>query len=361
MIKVLYDYQAFDMQKYGGISRYFANIIKGIEASSEFDYKLAVLVSKNHYLDKIVKPSFMAKLLLGLDAQRESLNKKYSKYCLSKDEFDIFHPTCYHTYFLKYLKKPFVLTVHDMIHERYPAYFQSEDPTILRKGILIRQAAHIIAISEATKKDILEFYPDVKESRITVVHHGHNPMSTTSAAGIGFPRRYILFVGMRIFYKNFYLLLDAFAKIVQKETDLVLLCAGGGNFTKIENDYMRMRGLTSNVKQITFSDDELYYIYRNALFLVNPSLYEGFGLPLLEAFEAECPILLNDTAPFREVAGDAALYCDSSKVADMVDKIQWALSHPNYMSKLIPKGTERLKQFTMTNCMDKTLKVYNSI
>src|SRR6185312_13522450 len=119
-MKVLYDHQIFSMQKYGGISRYYANLHKGISGRQGYNTELGLLFSDNAYIKNERLPAQGLNGLIKKQSRRYKYNKWYSKYLLQQNNFDVFHPTFYHPYFLKSLKKPFVLTVHDMINELFP-------------------------------------------------------------------------------------------------------------------------------------------------------------------------------------------------------------------------------------------------
>ncbi|MBC7912744.1 MAG: glycosyltransferase family 1 protein, partial [Pyrinomonadaceae bacterium] len=127
MTKVFFDHQKFSLQKYGGISRYFANIINTLKSAPDYDYLLGVLHSGNHYLQK--NPLLPPKLAKILSAPKYAyrLNAIYCEYLLKQNAFDIFHPTYYDTYFFEKLKRPLVITIHDMTYERLPEYFWAED------------------------------------------------------------------------------------------------------------------------------------------------------------------------------------------------------------------------------------------
>ena len=179
-MRVLYDYQIFQDQKYGGISRYFCEIISRFP--KEITPIISSIYSENHYLQSLY-PLIATKNLKTEEVFFSSYNFKgkwrlyallkkhfplifneyskvnldYSIQLLQKQNFDIFHPTYYNPYFLEYIgKKPFVLTVHDMIHEKFPHYFSYKDKTAEWKQLLLPKAHSIIAVSETTKQDILD-------------------------------------------------------------------------------------------------------------------------------------------------------------------------------------------------------------
>ncbi|WP_316746572.1 glycosyltransferase family 1 protein [Pedobacter gandavensis] len=359
-MKILYDYQMFDAQKFGGISRYFANLISGMKAYPEMKEKVSVLFTNNYYLKDKKKWKFdhaAWRLLFKNPKRLTKWNKNYSKFCIKKGDYDLFHPTYYNPYFLKFLEKKFVITVHDMIYELYPQYFGALDHTPQNKRKVIAAATHIIAISETTKQDLMRFL-EVPEEKITVIYHGHTPIRNENEPALDLPENYVLFVGSRDDYKNFGLFSDAMALLMQKDETLHLVCTGGGVFTESERAALQKLGILARTGQYQASDEGLYWIYKKARLFAYPSLYEGFGLPILEAFEADCPVVLSDTPSFVEVAADAALFFDPKDPQQMADAFLQVLSDQELSTRLIVSGRNRLKEFSMEDCVARTIAVY---
>jgi glycosyltransferase involved in cell wall biosynthesis len=358
-MKVLFDHQAFSMQKYGGISRYFANLHYGINAQGDDESKLGLLFTDNAYINNKELPGGIFNKLITKSSRRYKYNKWYGKHLLKQNDFDVFHPTYYHSYFLKKLQKPFVLTVHDMIHELYPGYFLT-DPYKNYKSQVIERADNIIAISECTKNDIQKFY-NIADSKISVIHHGYK-MHTADAAPttLKIDGEYLLFVGDRDNYKNFNLFVKAAAPIIVKH-GIKLICAGGGNFKSEELGLLKQLGIVNSVTQTQVNDSGLKFLYQNALAFVYPSLYEGFGLPVLEAFFNGCPVVMSNTSSLPEVGGDSAAYFNPKDEQAMAFTIEQVISNQALRETLKTKGRDRLKQFGFDVCLQKTLKVYNSL
>ncbi len=203
-MKILFDHQYFSTQKYGGITRYFAGLNDGLNKRPGVSGKIAALYSENAYLPKGLLPldNVIGKNIFNRHNNRLfRWNKRYSNYLIKQCNYDIFHPTYYDTYFLNGIKNPFLITVHDMIHETLPHLFPDSAAVIARKKQLIEKASAIIAISEYTQQQIIKYYPKAG-AKITVVHHGYI-LNPTSASALILPKKYILFVGDRAFYKNF--------------------------------------------------------------------------------------------------------------------------------------------------------------
>ena len=345
------------MQKYGGISRYFANLHTGISGLEGYESKLGLLFSDNAYIKKERLPAQFLNGFVKKASRRYKYNKWYSKYLLGQSNFDVFHPTFYHPYFLRSLKKPFILTVHDMINELFPQYYAT-DPFTGYKAQLIQKADHIIAISESTRKDIQKFF-DVEDRKISVIHlSNYVPVSSDRPGETPAADDYLLFVGDRFGYKNFDLFLEAAAPLMLKYS-IKLICAGGGPFKPGELKLIGELNVSGRVSQTSVTDTALSQLYKNAIAFIYPSLYEGFGLPVLEAFANNCPLIVSNTSSLPEVGGDAAEYFNPADKESLTFAIDKVIGNKILQQELRVKGRERLKLFSFETCLKKTLQVYN--
>ncbi len=242
-MKILYDHQIFSWQKYGGISRYFFELMRNFRRSETIRFELSLKYSNNAYLknhsfaeyrnyyDRV--ESRVSKWGINLINERHSIRK------ISEGDYDIFHPTYYDPYFLKYLSnKPFVVTVYDMIHEFFPENFKKNDSTIRNKKKVIENAKKIIAISENTKNDLLTVY-DVRSDDIEVIHLASSLNFESKCEIADLPEKYLLFVGIRGEYKNFDRFVKSVAPLLQEDRSLFLICAGGGNFSENEENLVK--------------------------------------------------------------------------------------------------------------------------
>ncbi|HEV7383174.1 MAG TPA: glycosyltransferase family 1 protein [Dyadobacter sp.] len=364
-MKVLFDHQKFTTQRYGGISRYFANIIEQINKSDDFNCEVGLIYSDNYYLKTSEKPfdKVLSRVFKSERAARQlfKLNQKYSNRLVGQNNFDIFHPTYYDTYFFDNLKKPLVTTIHDMTYEKLPEYFWALDPLTKNKRLHIERANAIIAISETTKNDLL-YYHDVDESKVSVIYHGIDPDFPLDFDPVtNLPENYLLYVGDRSGYKNFYLFIDAFKKIADKYPDLNVILTGGGGLGIADQELLLRLKLKDRVRHVQVTDAQLNYLYKNAVLFVYPSLHEGFGLPILEAYKAKCPILLSDTPCFREIAQEAAEFFSARSMEDMVFKIESFLTDSSKRAQLVEKGLLRLRDFPLDRSVDQTLNLYRSL
>lgn len=376
-MKVLYDYQVFASQRVGGISRYFYELINS--SQTIFSSHLAIKYHKNLYLEKILeslpyprksqylgKRSFPGKGILGRIKEQYLpspdpviLNQIYVRDQLSLVKPDIFHPTYYGDYFLDDLRRtPFILTIYDMIHEVFPEHFKKDNTSILKKKLFLL-AKHIIAISETTKNDIMDIY-NVSEEKISVVPLAHSLLNADDLLlnlTAKLPQRYLLFVGQRDRYKNFQFLATAISELLKNEDDLSILCTGP-SFSKSETDFFDFLGISHKIFHYFATDAELTCLYRNAEAFIFPSLYEGFGIPVLEAFACDCPVLLSKSGSLPEIGGEAAIYFDPKSAGEIGTAVKRVIYDSDLRQSLIRKGRERLKHFSWADTVEKTAEVY---
>lgn len=353
---IIYDSQVFDQQKFGGISRYFCEIISRLQ----FKYDIPVRYTENHYLSqtKIARHRiYIPHFLFNHYAQKlYRKNRRLTRRMLQTSIPYIYHPTYYDPSFLNYIgNAPFVVTVHDMIYERFPESFSSAEEIIRQKKEIITKANRIIAISEYTKKDIIEILKIAPE-KIDVIYHGTS-LQSSQKHNLPLPEKYILFVGDRTFYKNFQSLLEAFSIVHQKNHDLYLVCTGKP-FSDSELQQISNLKIAPNIRQIAINDKDLSELYSRALLFVFPSYYEGFGIPILEAYACNCPVALSNTTCFPEIAGDAGAFFDPHSITSIANAITEIISDENKRTKLIQAGQERLKLYSWEKAARKIEKVY---
>jgi glycosyltransferase involved in cell wall biosynthesis len=376
-MKILYDHQVFEEQEFGGISRYFSELIRrNPEARLCLEYSDNIHIRDHPRFEKELRAKdFHVDRFLGgirfrgknriysyykrIPGLRPRSNKDASVEALKRGDFDLFHPTYYDPYFLDVLgNRPFVVTIYDMIHEKFPENFWSEDPTGERKKRVALEAALIIAISENTKKDILSAY-EIDPGKIRVIYLGSS-LRKGAIEGIDLPDNYILFTGMRHGHKNFGFFAATIAELLIAKPDLYLVCTGP-QFSREEAALFSNLGIAKKVLHRFAPEAALYSIYSRARCFVFPSYYEGFGIPILEAFEAGCPVLLARASCFPEIAGDAALYFDPREGQELLDSLSELLKSESLRGELIAKGRKRLRDFSWDLTYSRTMDCYREI
>ena len=373
MPRILYDHQAFWIQKHGGVSEYFYHVIRRIRAMSSFSAELTAPRTNNGYARELAGSesffrmsdrfffrgsgridSLLRKIHVLPDY--EKTNREMALSLLSSDSFDVFHPTYYDDYFLANVKKPFVVTVFDMTHEMFPGFFPGQEIFLRQKKTLAERAAGIIAISSTTRDDLCEAY-GLDPKKVQVSHLG-GPAPTPVARGRG---SHILYVGQRSIYKNFSFFLESIAPFLIKN-EVRLIAAGGNPFTSTEKTLIHRLGVEKFVSHTRVSDDAAFIpLYRDALLFVFPSLYEGFGLPLLAAFAYGCPVACSNRGSLPEVAGDAAELFDPENSESILETVRRVAESVSLQTALREKGMRRAGEFSWDRCASEHAKMYASL
>jgi glycosyltransferase involved in cell wall biosynthesis len=366
-MKVLYDHQCFTNQEYGGISRYFVSLLDEFAKMDNISTDLALKFSNNFYLKNNkkfnIKSFFSNTNFRGKKFTSHLINMPNSKSLLRKGAYDIFHPTYYNPYFLKSIaNRPFIITVYDMTHELFPNIVHWFDKTVTQKKYLTNKAQKVVAISNNTKRDLIKILK-VPEEKIEVVHLASSLSKemVNSNNHLNLPERYILFVGSRNYYKNFTNTIIAFNNLIKNDDQLFLVCAGGGKFNDREIQNFKMNNLSDKILHRQADDISLASLYSKAMLFIFPSLYEGFGIPALEAMNCDAPLALSNISSLPEVGGDAAVYFDPKDPNDITKKLSNIIYDDNFRSNLIEKGKERRKNFSWQKTAIETKKVYEQI
>jgi glycosyltransferase involved in cell wall biosynthesis len=367
-MNIAYDYQIFNHQRYGGISRYFCELARRIDRIPGTEARVVAGWHVNRYLEQFNpeltigrrRPQIggLDRLLNGVSKRR---NSAWSDAYLRQHPPDILHHTYYHPNTQSHGAMR-VLTVYDMIHERFRESMPpGEERLITAKATAVHQADWIICPSENTKRDLQEFC-DVDPSKITVILHGHEMMvevvQLPSAEWLDRP--YILYVGDRGWYKNFDRLLQAYA--TRFSQDFRLVCFGSTPFDPIEQQRIAKLGLNS--QQVCWtrgSDPELRGMYQRAALFVYPSLYEGFGYPPLEAMSLNCPVACSQVSCFPETVANAAELFDPQDVDSIGAAIYRVLSSPKRQAELVELGKQRLGHFSWQSCAEAHHRLYQSL
>ncbi|MFC1766306.1 glycosyltransferase family 4 protein [Planctomycetota bacterium] len=368
-MKILFDYQIFGHQRVGGISRYFSALLQGLGRIKGVNTTLSLAYHRNQYLKgfDLPGPGWRMRLARRIMGQsRAACNRQLSLCYLEQGEYDVFHPTNYDPYFLDALgSKPMVLTVHDMAHERFQGQYLLDDheQIIRNKRLLIERADAIIAVSRSTAQDLLHFHPRARD-KVKVIHHGGTLFTQGEKLGgalNGLPDQFLLFVGNRHHYKNFLGFIQAMAPILRAQRDLYVICAGARDFCDLESATLLELGIHKQCRWVPAVDRDLGKLYTCALMLVYPSLYEGFGLPVLEAFAHGCPVAVGRVGALPEVAGKAAVFFDPTCRVSMQQTIEKVIGDIFLRGEMQKNGYLRLKLFSWQRTVEETTHIYRQI
>lgn len=272
----------------------------------------------------------------------------------------------------------FVVTIHDLILTKYSTERATTLGPILyylknlgyRIGIYlaIKRAKKIIAVSEFTKRDIMEQFK-VRSEKIAVTYEGvfktnkeQNIADKKIILGYNIDKPYLLYVGNAYPHKNLEGLIKIMPKLREKFSDISLVLVGKEDyFYKRAKQYARK--IIKKENFIIFPgfvpDKDLQILYKYALAYIFPSLYEGFGLPPLEAMSAGCPVISSDKTSMPEILGSAAYYFNPEKEDEFLAAIIKVVSDDRLKEDLRKRGYERIKRYSWDECAKKTLKIYD--
>ncbi|MFW2440686.1 MAG: glycosyltransferase family 4 protein [Arenicellales bacterium] len=364
-MKVLFDSQIFSSQVYGGVSRYISSLASNLSSMPGVDAKIIAPYYINAYLgrlpDGIVSGTPITKPLI-LGNYLRFINQYIGAVQAYSFSPDIIHETYYARYINWSRQALHVLTVYDMIHELFPENFPKNLQVRNKKKDAVLKADRVICISENTRNDLLNIY-NLPAERVSVVHLGFEmqPADSDSVIQKTVPedRPFLLYVGERHGYKNFIAFLRAYANSAVLRENHNIICFGGGTFQAYEKDLLRELNLDcGQVKQVKGGDQLLSLYYQQAELFVFPSLYEGFGIPLLEAMSNQCPVACSNTSSIPEVAGTAACFFDPNDPDSIQVVLENAIQSSEILSDLRKRGLRRIKKFSWRKCAKETMKVY---
>lgn len=355
-ISIIFDNVIFSLQRAGGISLYWYELLKG---TSE-NYKNVTHVTYKGEIDNLYHSQLT----------RLNASSLYEKFPIEVVRFlpyrgKINTPAIFHSSYFRYCynaKVANIITVYDLTYEKYLNSFLRK-PHLWQRRSSLRKAEGIICISESTKSDLVTLYPEVAHKKIKVIPLGvSDSFCITKGELINgdineiLYRNYALYIGSRASYKNFDVAVDA----VEAIPDLNLLIVGGGELSnheiielerKLKKRYFHVQGI---------NEYDLNILYNNAFCLLYPSSYEGFGLPLLEAMSAGCPVISVNISSIPEVCGAAALLIEEPTAELAIDKLI-ELRNGKFREAIISKGINRAKKFNWSRCVEQTHSFYSQI
>jgi glycosyltransferase involved in cell wall biosynthesis len=360
-IKIYLDNIVFGIQKYGGASTYWMELLKRFVPNTNV-FMISQGRDKDIYdvnntlynyettPDKFINETWLPVSLLRYLPLTKALPKRA-----------VYHNSYYRTSFQESVVN--IFTVHDFTHKRgYASKFPRNLMHIELTAIGLKNADGIICISENTKKDMLYYYPELSRKNIKVVYHGVNedffPIDKVGSllfkGSIDVSRPYLLFIGKRGGYKKFNVISESMKDI----EDLYLVIVGGEELSEEDTEYLNTIMPGRYIRFEGLSNNDLNILYNYAFALVYPSIYEGFGFPIIEAMRAGCPVITTNLSSIPEVAGDAALYLKEVNSKALIDCVN-VLRDLKVRELCIEKGFDQSKKFSWGKCAQETFQFYS--
>jgi glycosyltransferase involved in cell wall biosynthesis len=360
-MRILYDGRIFQMQRAGGINRYFAEIISGLPA----DYHPVITGVEDFGENAPSHPNLEQPRFKHFRPGRIShgLHDQWWKPRLL-EKVDLFHPTYYELtagYSFSDFKCPTVVTAYDFVYAIYPKLIEGSEWVIRHQTEAIRKADFVICISKATENDLLDRFPE-KAGKTSVIYLGSSfeiqPPVPTQAI---FENPYFLFVGGRGGYKNFFFLLRAFAKASESNPRIRLRVAGAPLTTE-ERWQIHLLGISDRIETVIYPDEQqLMNLYRSSVALVYPSSHEGFGIPPLEAMACRTLAITSNATSLPEVIGNGGIMLDPTREADWIECLLQTAKGGGERDLMIERGLERVRSFSWKHTVDQHLAVYRRL
>jgi len=354
-MQVYLDNIIFSLQRTGGISVYWYELAKRFALSDNVTFIDSNSQTKNHLRNtlelnhNLIHESTLLPLKL----------RKYLPFYGAIKSPSIFHSSYYRIINNRQVAN--IVTVHDFIYEKYRKGAARIVNTWHKRNALSK-ADGIICISKSTKHDLLKYNPEIPEEKIRIIYHGvsdvFHPLEhpTVSELGEIVKKRYALFVGGRKYYKNF----DLAVEVVSNIEDMSLVVVG--DIPLLSNEkYMLDEKLSGRNYFLGNVDTcSLNVLYNFAFCLLYPSSYEGFGIPVLEAMKAGCPVVTSGYSSLPEVCGNVGLMAKNLN-ADCLTELLGSLEDVNYRNEIIQKGHSHARKFSWDKCAKETFEFYETI
>jgi glycosyltransferase involved in cell wall biosynthesis len=357
-MKLYLDNIIFALQRSGGISVYWSEMLKHILASGTTAQVLEHPEALLNIHRRMLK--LPAEIIIN-DTSIPITVARYLPVLRSCPGADIFHSSYYRTSGQSGLKQ--IVTVYDFTYELFRSGIRRYAHR-RQKQQAILGATGIICISESTKQDLLRLYPTIPAERTRVIHLGVSDVYHPIDGNFALPdnhhwiseTKYVIYIGDRSTYKNFDLAIQAVGWL----EGCHLVIVGGSPLTGKESKLIK-HYLGNRYRHVLgVSEHTLNLIYNYAYCLLYPSIYEGFGLPPLEAMRAGCPVVALNSSSLPEVCGNAALLVNTPETDLFVDRMM-TLENAPFRQEMVALGREQAKKFTWDNTCRKTMDFYREV
>jgi len=357
-----------DNERIDGTRVYLLNMLKNfgkLDEQTNF-----TLYHRNDFNPQLTPPSFKNYLLKKIPFPIFWTQTRFA-WQLFWDRSDVLWMPVHNMPILRRKKLKVVVTIHDLAFKIFPQYFPKKELAKLNNltDYAVENANGLIAVSQATKKDILKFYPNIKEEKIKVIYHGfdaqlfnlnfsENQLKEVLKSYSLKAKSYLLYVGAIQPRKNLMVLIEAFEKIKKSQPEMKLLLAGATAWN-FEETLERIK-CSVFAKDIIVTGkvpfESLVVFYRNASAFIFPSIYEGFGIPVLEAMASGTPTIIANNSSLPEVGGKAVLYFDASSSQELAACVARVLSDEALRGQMIAEGLLQVQKFAWEKCAKETLE-----
>ncbi|MDE9544016.1 glycosyltransferase family 4 protein [Xenorhabdus bovienii] len=337
----------FSLQKSGGISVYFNEILKRLK-SNGIQHSLYLYNNDNNKTlsrDSIITPILKKNNLISL--------KRYMNFPLEKENA-VFHSSYYRIPDVRQKNTKIITTVHDFTYEKYFPFIKKNIHHWQKKRAILN-SDEIICISENTKSDLIKYIPESKEKKIHVIYNGVSDKFHVISNINHLENNFIIFIGSRVSYKNF----TNVVLSIKSLKDIHLKIIGGGPLNKQEKELLNSNIKNRYIKIDYATDNQLNTLYNQAHALVYPSLYEGFGIPVIEAMKAGCPVIATNKSSIPEISSDAAILLDNPN-SDCIKQAIIDLEKNSFRKNIIKKGINQGNKFSWDIMFSKLMHVYKS-
>ena len=352
MLRVAFDDEIFTAQRYGGVSRAFTELSEALAEEPGVVPLLPFPFTTNRHL--AASRVFHGRVLgggrhiPGLRSLMRPINRRAITATLARAQADILHATWYNPA-LAAANVPLVVTVHDMVPELMPGSVDSIANALHRgKLALVHRASRVIAVSATTAADLCRL-SGLPQDTVRVIYHGITDRmrwQPINGRPPDLPGSYLLFVGRRGGYKNFAGIAPSVADLLRRNVQLHLLCVGGGPFRAKELEPFVLAGVARRVQRIDADDRLLAACYSHAVALLFPSLYEGFGMPLLEAMINHCPVICSNRGALVEIGADAPFYFDPAEPDQIIELVEALSRDRAHRRAHVAKSASRAADFS---------------